>query len=152
MKTSFLHMIVFLGVAFSCDQRNTELTSETFQTSEKRVQQLKQQIVAPTDFRDAQFRLFNVNGFSRSVAGVPGASSYDYKFILKIDPNDMNAWTKGLKEASGRDMKWINELIQNEEKSWFPTNQGEQYYSDERNVLLVLFRKDSLLAKRVSVL
>lgn len=79
---SIFSLVILMLIGCSKASELKELDSDDFKTKEKRVDVLKKEIKYPSDFEDAEFELFNVNGFSNTRTGIPGASSWDYKFVL----------------------------------------------------------------------
>jgi len=100
---------------------------------------------------DAEFQLFNVNGFNNERIIIPGASSIDYKLVVKIDSADISKWINGMNETtqSENDCSWIIDLIEHRKQNW-ETNSFPQYYINaEKDVTLIVFKSEGILFKRV---
>ena len=95
----------------SCSGINnaTLLNSKTFKTNTQRIACLSKEIKSKSNFNDAEFELFNVNGFSNNrPTTVPGASSWDYKFVVKVASSNIDKWTEGLQSTKppNYNLKW----------------------------------------------
>lgn len=62
---------------------------------QRRVELLSAEKRKYSSIEDAEYDLFNVNGFSNQKMILPGASSWDYKFVIKVDPSDIHKWLEG---------------------------------------------------------
>lgn len=85
-------LIVFYCLFLASCGHDTERDSDDYATAKERVAALKKEIVAPSDFSDCEFELFNVNGFSDSFVMLPGSSSSRYFFVIKVKPEDVPKW------------------------------------------------------------
>jgi hypothetical protein len=88
-------LIILTLTICSCSE-NTRLDSDGISTAEERVKILKEVIRSFSDIKDAEFELFNVNGFGTGGWSIPGGSSSDYKFVVKIDTTDISKWREGM--------------------------------------------------------
>ena len=88
-KVKILIGLLILGL-YSCSEisNSNKLDSDNYKTKEERVEVLKKEIESFSEFGNAEFELFNVNGFSNSRTTLPGASSWDYKFAIKVKPSN----------------------------------------------------------------
>jgi hypothetical protein len=85
MKNQFYISIIF-GLIISCStDSTTRLDSDDCENKKDRIDRLKMEIRSFSDYQDAEFELFNVNGFHHQRMSVPGASSCDYKFAVRVD-------------------------------------------------------------------
>jgi hypothetical protein len=110
---NFRKFLIMLTLTNSSCSETTRLDSDDFSTAEERVEILDQQIPDVSKIKDAEFELFNVNGFSTSSGfSVPGASSLDYKFVIKIDTADISKWKEGMTkvEPEHYDATWTKEI------------------------------------------
>ena len=129
MKRHFQIAIAFITTftLISCFDSSTEnnLDSDHFSTKTERVAVLKKEIKPYSEFHDAAFELYNVNGFSNSRSGLPGASSLDYKFAVKIQASDIDKWTQGfsLFEPQSIDTVWTHKIVE-KKKSMVHTRQA----------------------------
>ena len=144
--------VLILGVS-SCSNHNnsSKLDSDEFESVEQRIQALKKEIIPASDFKNAEFELFNVNGFSNSRTTVPGASSVDYKFVVKVKTSDIDKWTKEMdkiKSLEG-DQNWMTEIVKNRSAEWLTESQPEFYKRKDENVQLIVFRTEGIVFKRV---
>ncbi|WP_108802414.1 hypothetical protein [Aquimarina sp. Aq107] len=127
------------------------LDSDDYESKIERVEILKNEIKYFSDFEDAEFELFNVNGFLDSRIALPGASSWDYKFVIKINPSDVNKWTDGMEKIlSNKDDKvWMNDIIEKRKIEWKTTSSPELYNRQGTNVLMIVYRSEGIIYKRV---
>ena len=155
MKHSF-QTILALITAFSiisCLDLNTEnnLDSDRFSTKTERIAVLKKEIKPYSEFHDAAFELFNVNGFSDSRSSVPGASSFDYKFAIKIKASDIDKWTQGFSvfKPQSIDTAWINKIVEKQKDQWSTQGKPEFYKRPNDDVMVIVYRDEGILFKRV---
>ncbi len=127
------------------------MDSDDYNTKEERVAVLKNEIKVYSSFEDAEFELYNVNGFSNSRASLPGASSWDYKFALKIDPSDIEKWTTGMVKTGVNDYddRWMKELVRKRADNWQTETQPEFYTRNKDDVIMIVFRPEGVLFKHV---
>jgi hypothetical protein len=129
-----------------------ELDSDSFKTASDRVNVLSKEIKAFSAIKDAEFELFNVNGFSfEENRSVPGASSLDYKFVVRIDTNDIAKWTEGfLKTDSIKyDGSWTEKMVLNRKSIWKKQSKPLIFYRSNENVILFVFKEEGIIFKRV---
>lgn len=99
MKFRLLYFVIAL-TCFSCANK-TAINSQDINGRQERIEKLKPEIKTHSEILDAEFDLFNVNGFNGDFTFLAGSSSSDYKFAVKVDPKDIAAWTNGLQETVG---------------------------------------------------
>lgn len=154
MKKSILIIsLIILGIN-SCNESNNpnQLDSDTFKTKEERVKSLKNQIKSKSNFNNAEFELFNVNGFSNSrPTSIPGASSWNYKFVIKVAPSDIDKWTEGLLkiEPTNYDFSWTKIIVEKRASDWITNSQPEFYKQNESDVMVIVYRNEGILYKRI---
>ena len=154
-KSSLLIVIaVFLFISCSGTSKQNELDSDHFQTKQERIHALKQEIKYPSDFEDAAFELFNANGFSNTRTTVPGASSWDYKLVIKTAPANVGKWTQGMElgifKEEGRE--WMKEIIKKSKNNWQTHSQPELYIRPNQHVEVIIFRTEGIIYKRIITL
>lgn len=152
-KLEKIKCIVFLVLflCFSCSNK-TEIKSSTIPDKKERVQKLLKEIKADSEILDAEFDLFNVNGFSDDFVMIPGSSSIDYKFVVKVDPKKISNWTKDLSETSGNigSEKWTVSLIEKREKEWKTATEPVFYKrKNDPSVVFIIFEKEGIIYKRI---
>jgi hypothetical protein len=98
MRITHFQIIIVALAMLRCSgtTQHNHLTSNRFNNQKERVEALKKAIAPPSELDDAEFDLFNVNGFSGNRTMVPGASSWNYEFAVKVKSTDLDKWTKGL--------------------------------------------------------
>lgn len=144
--------ILFLGSIGCADiQGTTKLDSAEMESKTKRIAILQQQIIAQSEIADAEFQLFNVNGFSNGRIGVPGVSSANYKFAIKVDTSDIEAWTDGLEKVEEFEptTDWTKILVKNRKPDWEVKSQPEYYIRKGAEVYLVVYRQEGILFKHL---
>jgi len=152
MKTFYLTFIAALLFSSCSDSKiNTLLDSDDFDSAKDRVDELKKRIHSKSEFKNAEFELFSVNGFSNSRTSVPGGSSWDYKFVIKTSPDYLDKWTAGMVklESSEIDMTWTIKITEKRKDEWPTSGRTECYANKEKNVIVILYRDDGLIFKRV---
>ncbi|GHC66166.1 hypothetical protein [Ulvibacter litoralis] len=127
------------------------MDSDKFENNEKRIEILSKEIKSPSEFIDAEFELFNVNGFSNNRATIPGASSLDYKFVIKVKSSDINKWKEGMVkfEPKNNNFDWTNEIIDKRKNQWITKSAPEYYNRPNENVLMIIYRTEGIIYKRV---
>ena len=140
-------------ILISCSEANNinELDSDDFETKQERVDILKKEIKCPSNFENAEFELFNVNGFSNTRILMPGASSWDYKFVVKTKPENIDKWIDGMiKQNSGMsEIHWMKEIIQERRNDWQANSKPEFYIRQNQNVEVIIYRTEGIIYKRV---
>lgn len=126
--------------------------SDYYETKDERVKVLKKEIKSFSNFKNAEFELFNTNGFSNSRPILPGASSWDYKFVIKVNSFDVGKWTTGmiLIEPKGIDETWMKKVIQKRKNDWVTESTPEFYIRNGDNVKVVVYRSEGIIFKRVT--
>lgn len=127
------------------------LNSNDFETTAERVSIVKKEIKSFNEFQDAEFLLFNVNGFSDSRILVPGASSWNYKFVLKLEPSDVDKWVKGaIKiDSLNYNKEWHTFISPDRRDAWETSSIPEFYTRKGENVSIVLHRPEGIIVKHV---
>lgn len=153
MKRLTLIIVITVG-CMSCTDINSSslLDSDAFKTTEERVAQLKKEIKSNSDFYNAEFELFNVNGFSkRRPTSIPGASSWDYKFAIRVTPSNVDKWTEGMQKIDFTDynLNWTEKIIEARAKDWKTTSTPEFYTNKSANTMLIVYRTEGIIYKRV---
>lgn len=121
-------LTVFCCLFLASCEHDMERDSDDYATAKERVAALKKEIVAPSDFSDCEFELFNVNGFSDSRVFLPGSSSSRYMFVVKVKPKDISKWKTGLisSDSITYDRFW-EKLIENRPQKWATTTKPKMY-------------------------
>ena len=153
MRKIFSIIAVLTLCVSSCSNHNntSKLDSDEFESVEQRIQALKKEIIPASDFKNAEFELFNVNGFSNSRTIVPGASSVDYKFVVQVKTSDIDKWTKEMVKIQTLegDQNWMTEIVKNRKEEWQTESQPEFYKRQDENVQLIVYKTEGIIFKRV---
>jgi hypothetical protein len=127
------------------------MDSDDYDSKEERVEALKKEIKWFSDFENAEFELFNVNGFSNSRTIVPGASSWNYKFVIKTDPNGIDKWKEGMVKVDTvvfeRDV--INRIAKDRLSEWVTESEPECYVRVGDRVFMAVYRPEGIIYKSV---
>jgi hypothetical protein len=148
----FILVFAFPGLSGCWNSSDpNQLDSNDYDTIEKRVKILKKEIKSFSNFKNAEFELFNVNGFSNSRTLVPGTSSIDYKFAIKTNPADVDKWINGMTEIEPEDYDdlWIKKMIEKRENVWKTNTQPKFYTRKGDNVMMIVYKSDGIIFKRV---
>ncbi|MEM7550947.1 MAG: hypothetical protein AAF363_14785 [Bacteroidota bacterium] len=147
----FVFILIPLGLYNCSKTSNNHLDSDDFDSKEKRIEVLKKEIKVFSAIRDTEFELFNVNGFSNSRPGVPGASSWDYKVVVKVDSADLSNWINGMIRTDGSDYdnEWTTKIIKSNANEWATDSPAEFYIRSGQNVTLIVYRKEGIIFKRM---
>ncbi len=154
MKQLTFILLTIAFCSYSCSgvkSSSNILDSQNLNSKNKRIKILKKEIKLFSDFENAEFNLFNVNGFSNNRITLPGASSWDYKFALKVKPSHLDKWINDMVkiDTTNYDITWTKQLIEKRESEW-KTNSKPEFYTRKRDhVMLVLYRNEGIIFKRV---
>jgi transcription elongation factor Elf1 len=158
-KLSFLLAFSLSLVFASCateEKRTTKTTlySEDFKTAEERVEELKKHIAVYSDFSDAQFEIFNVNGnFTNERLTIPGASSWDYQFVIKLTKENIDQWISEMvlvdTIANKDSMHWVADLNKKMTDKILQNEPGEFYKGEGKANYAVVFRNSGLLFRKI---
>lgn len=133
---------------------STKLDSKGYTSPADRIAILEQEIKSFSTFQDAEFELFNVNGFHNQQTSMPGASYADYKFVVKIDTTDIPKWTVGMTavELDNYDDSWTKEIIQHKKQNWETFSKPKYFVREDEKVTMLVFDKEGIIFKRIMVL
>lgn len=144
---------IIILVFYSCSgtHNSSRLDSSDYSTKEKRIKVLKKEIKSFSEFENAEFELFNVNGFSNNRNILIGASSFDYKYAIKVKPSKIDKWIDGmiLVDSVNYNKNWLKKLIQKREDDWKTLSKPEVYIRKEEEVIMIVYRTEGKIFKRV---
>jgi arsenate reductase-like glutaredoxin family protein len=152
MKNLIFKTLVIIFLISSCSTENkTILNSDEFKTKNERIENLKKEIISKSEFYDTEFELFNVNGFTKSRNYVPGVTSLDYKFVLKVNPKDVDKWTIGMIKTNLNDseINWTKKIVEKRINEWKTLSSPEFFSIENKKVLLILYRSEGIIYKRI---
>jgi len=129
----------------------SQLNSIDYKTKEERVEILKKEIKFFSNFEDAEFELFNVNGFSNGRIDLPGPSSWNYRFVIKVKPSDINKWTKGMvkMEFDNYDTQWMRKITEERKGVWKTETAPEFYTRKGERVFMAVYRFEGIVFKSI---
>ncbi|TSE09367.1 hypothetical protein [Aquimarina algiphila] len=145
---------VLCFVLTSCvnSHNNNTLTSVEIESTEDRVATLKREIVSKSEFHDAEFLLFNVNGFANSrVTGIPGPSSWNYRFGIKVKPSEIKNWIADFTRIDAKEytFDWTNDLVVHRNQNWERKSVPEVYKREDGNTFIVVYQKEGIVFKQI---
>ncbi|MCI5058722.1 MAG: hypothetical protein MRY83_21600 [Flavobacteriales bacterium] len=145
--------ILFCFFVFCGCKNETLRDSVDYSDLDQRNWTLSQEIKMFSGIQNSDFELFNVNGFknSRDLSGVPGSSSFDYRFVVKVNPDEIDLWTKSMQKIETLQCKdeWINVLIKKQKNQWILNSTPEYYFRKGDGVCMAVYRKEGIIFKRV---
>ena len=154
MKTLFI-CVNFL-ILISCSKNDSWLKSKDIEDKEVRVKNLKKEIKFFSEVNNADYDLFNVNGFNNNVFSffhIPGASSLHYIFVVKVEKKDLYLWLQGFKRIDKKEkklFKWVDSIKNIRGDTWKTWTEPKYYKrEDDPNVSMVVFEEESFIFKEV---
>ncbi|MCK4636077.1 MAG: hypothetical protein KAT32_04385 [Candidatus Moranbacteria bacterium] len=142
----------------ACNSNNsTNLDSSNFSSSAEKIEILSKEIKMFSEVADAEFRLFNTDGFSDSrKLSVPAPPIYDYKFVVKLNKNNLNNWKDDMTEVQENNFnfetEWTVELIERNKDDWKVSSKPKYYIwknnSDETFVYMIIYEKEGVIFRR----
>ncbi|WP_291134391.1 hypothetical protein [Flavobacterium sp. UBA7663] len=130
------------------------MNSSNIDNKNERIETLSKEVKLNSVIDDAEFDLFNVNGFSGDFSFLPGASSSFYQFAIKVNPVEIKKWEDDLLEIKGEidSEKWIADLVLPRKNNW-KTLSKPRFYTrkgNEQSVKIIIFEKEGLIFKRIN--
>ncbi len=148
MYKNFGIIIIFLMMVFSCSNKN-HIKSSDIKTTEEKISVLQKLFNLKTEIIDTEFDIFDVILNNRSI---PGASSRDYKIIIKVKSENIEKWYEPNNITSFPiNYEWAEKLLEdskNEKLKIFGTN----YQYKTKNKEMIIFKESGLILIRLSQL
>lgn len=146
-------VLILCIVLTSCttSHKNT-LNSMDIEDVGDRIIILKREIMSKSDFHDAEFLLFNVNGFTNSRSTtIPGSSSWDYQFVIKVKPSEIKNWIVDLIKVDTKEhpIDWAINLIAHRSQNWQIKSKPQVYKRENSNTIAIVYQKEGILFKRI---
>jgi len=153
-------LFVLIAMLFACDSNTpnrvektniSRLNSRDIEDQLERIKILTAEIKAFSELKDAEYDLFNVNGFSNSEISIPGASSWDYRFVVKVKSSDISKWKKGFIEVESieKDTTWMEQLVIDRKNNWQKASKPQYFVREGAGVIMQIFEKEGIIFKRV---
>jgi len=145
----------------SCSDTVTKLSSIDYDDQSERVEIISEELKAYSEIIDAEFDLFNVNGFKSQhhvIFDVPGGSSWYYQCALKVDQNKMMNWTKGMLEVNIDSLdydptRWIFKIVEHRKENWITTSSPRLFIrkgdDSMREVGLIVYENEGFIFKYI---
>ncbi|WP_103069156.1 hypothetical protein [Aquimarina sediminis] len=142
--------IIFLLTSCADNSKNT-IDSRPIDSAKERIEVLEKEIIKKSEFHDAEFLLFNVNGFSKSRNAIPGASSWDYQFVVKVEPTMVTNWTIGFQKSDNKEYEtgWTDDLVAHRDNNWERKSTPQLYNRVDDNTIVIVYQKEGIVFKRV---
>jgi hypothetical protein len=153
MKIIYLFLTFFTVVSCNLSSTNPNvLSSIAVDSKEERISVLKKEVHTATEIFDAEYHLVNANGFSDQRTTVPGASSLSYAFVVKVDTNDINKWTAGLRKLTNSKLtfNWMTKLPEDRKKNWQTDSVFAFYTDDNKSITVVAYKHKGIIFKQIS--
>ena len=150
--TRIIILIINSMINFSCSHK-TELKSDQINDKLNRIDILSREVKLFSDIQNAEFDLFNVNGFSDDIIVFPGTSSIFYKFVVKLNSKDIEKWKKGLIETKGnlQNEKWTFDLVKIRKNEWLINSEPKFYTRNgELGTKIIIFEKEGIVFKSIN--
>jgi len=154
MRSLVRYIFILLICFYSCKNDNdlSNLYSKNYTNKIERLKLINENVVCSSKVFDTEFQLFNVNGFSkqRDIL-LPGTSSLDYKFVVKIDTSEINKWLISFIKTDSikSDLNWTTKIIKDRKENWITFSKPIFYKRKNENVILVLYRQEGIIYKRI---
>ena len=149
----FLSILICLSIQScnSSDSNSTTLTSKDIADRSERINILKREVKVFSELKDAEFYLINANGFSNQRISVPGASSLNYQFVIKIDTNDISKWTEGMTETSSysTDNYWMDKLLISRKENWNIHSTPKVFTRIGDSVIIFVYKDEGIIYKKL---
>ncbi|MES2848733.1 MAG: hypothetical protein V4685_06730 [Bacteroidota bacterium] len=154
MRTNKLYLILFVVSICACKNNSTSnstLNSISIDEKQDRIQTLAKYVHLKSGISDGEFDLFNVNGFDNERLSVPGASSWNYKFGVMVNKNDIYKWTNDLRDTTFKapDFNWILKLIRNRPQNWSLHSKPKFYIGNSLDDILVVYENEGAIFRQI---
>ncbi len=130
----------------------SKMSSSGVDDTNKRIKALSAETVLKSSILDAEYDLFNVNGFStQKLILLPGASGWHYKFAIKVDPSDLFKWIEGrdFLQTDECEMSWINEVVEPRKFNWTTKSDPKCYRDENSMVFISIYEAEGIIFKEV---
>ncbi len=149
--------LIAIFILFFCSCRNNKdlstLDSDNYNNQQERIEKLVENIVCASEIYDAEFELFNVNGFANERnMSVPGASSWNHKFVVKIDTSNIKKWLETFTETkvAQANLEFFTEITKKRKENWKTVSEPKFYKrQNDEHVSIILYEKEGILYKSV---
>lgn len=145
--------LIFCLLLLNC-KHEPRISSKNFPDKNERIETLQKHVKFFSEVENAEFELFNLNGFEESFFSTPGATSLDYQFAVKIKPEDIENWKDpDLVQQFNypKSVKWMDDLIQFRSNDWRINSIPELYTrKNEDDVIIIFFPKEGYIFKRIN--
>jgi hypothetical protein len=154
MRTNKFYLTSLVILIYACNNTSTSnstLKSSAIDEKQDRIQTLAKYVNLKSSISDSEFDLFNVNGFENKRLSVPGASSWNYKFGVLVNKNDIPKWTNDLRDTSFKtpDYSWILEIIKNRPQNWSLHSKPKFYIGNSSDDILVVYENEGAIFRQI---
>ncbi|MBY0426181.1 MAG: hypothetical protein K2Q22_11130, partial [Cytophagales bacterium] len=83
---------------------------------------------------------------------VPGASSLEYKYVIKIDTLNISKWTAGMTEVelTVYDDSWTKEIVKGRKQNWKTFSKPKYFKRNGEDVTVLVFKNEGIIYKRLT--
>lgn len=152
----WLRYISLLSILFSlyyCMQPDPGSTiySGHYDNKAQRIEKLRSLVTLDSDVEDAEYKLYNLNGFESNSTRLPGASYSDYRLAVKLSRQALPRWTSGFNEIELEepDHSWARDIILHDPERWATESQPRYYMSNDEKTMLIVYEKEGIVFKRI---
>lgn len=139
-------------------EHGTRFNSKDYPEQKERLAAFSKVLSTHSTIKDAEFDLFNVNGFG-DTRSVPGASSWFYRYVVKVAPADVGAWCDFLHplnlDTSRTRQNWQDSLVSLHKDQWV-CHSAPQFYTaipesfvEGKGLLVIVYRPEGIIFREV---
>lgn len=153
MRISILLLLFTAALGTSCNPDSNTISSKDL-SREERIATLKANINSYSDIIDAEYDLFKTGGFNNHGTVALGPTDYDYRYAVKVKPEDVKKWIEGLSviEGDANNEKWMGKLLYHNSKDW-KTNSKPILYGrkDLEGTLSVVYMPEGIIYRHIEL-
>lgn len=134
---NLLHYLTVLLLSVSvigCSQSNNTINSKEL-SKQERIKTLGENVNLHSEILDTEYDLFRTGGFSKE--NRLGPTDYDYRYVVKVKPDNVALWTKDHNQAdcNENNKDWAEELIKHRKENWKTNSKPVCFSSNSRIVV-----------------
>lgn len=152
MKTVLIKLLI-LSFIFQCSKQNIErnIDSDNYKNKEERIAVLNKEMNAKSQILDAEFELFNSNGFKNDTSLLVGPTDVNYQIAVKIDTFNIRKWTDTYRKVDilNNALLWTEKIINNRKDFWKTSSKPEYYIGEKENSILIVHRIEGIIFKQI---
>ena len=144
--------LICFSLLVSCSDNKT-LKSDTIKNSTARIAILKKHIKPYSEIKDAEFYLFNSDGFDGGPTLGLGPADINYDFVVKVNPLEINKWKQNLIETTGGfEYERLKSLTEKRAQNWI-TSSKPKFYKDKdiETSLVIIFEEEGIVYEQINL-